>query len=106
MIKGGWMPILIAIIVFTLFTTWKNGRVIIAKKILPNGLKLNTFISSLKLHEPKRVSGTAIFLTRTPSTVPHALLHNLNHNKILHDKVILLNVKILDILNAIKKTMS
>ncbi|MEK5772605.1 KUP/HAK/KT family potassium transporter, partial [Acinetobacter variabilis] len=82
---GGWVPVLIAVFVFTLMMTWKKGRVQLQEKLQSDTLQLETFIKYLGT-DMNKVSGTAVFLTGSPSVVPHALLHNLKHNKILHDK--------------------
>ena len=93
---GGWVPVLIAVFVFTLMMTWKKGRVQLQEKLQSDTLQLETFIKSLGT-DMNKVSGTAVFLTGSPSVVPHALLHNLKHNKILHDKNMLVTVQVSDI---------
>ncbi|MFV5383748.1 potassium transporter Kup [Acinetobacter junii] len=93
---GGWVPVLIAIFVFTLMMTWKKGRVQLQEKLQSDTLQLETFIKYLGT-DMNKVSGTAVFLTGSPSVVPHALLHNLKHNKILHDKNMLVTVQVSDI---------
>ncbi|RZG65794.1 potassium transporter Kup [Acinetobacter junii] len=93
---GGWVPVLIAVFVFTLMMTWKKGRVQLQEKLQSDTLQLETFIKYLGT-DMNKVSGTAVFLTGSPSVVPHALLHNLKHNKILHDKNMLVTVQVLDI---------
>ncbi|MBJ8439881.1 potassium transporter Kup [Acinetobacter junii] len=93
---GGWVPVLIAVFVFTLMMTWKKGRVQLQEKLQSDTLHLETFIKYLGT-DMNKVSGTAVFLTGSPSVVPHALLHNLKHNKILHDKNMLVTVQVSDI---------
>lgn len=93
---GGWVPVLIAVFVFTLMMTWKKGRVQLQEKLQNDTLQLETFIKYLGT-DMNKVSGTAVFLTGSPSVVPHALLHNLKHNKILHDKNMLVTVQVSDI---------
>lgn len=93
---GGWVPVLIAVFVFTLMMTWKKGRVQLQEKLQSDTLQLETFIKYLGT-DMNKVSGTAMFLTGSPSVVPHALLHNLKHNKILHDKNMLVTVQVSDI---------
>lgn len=93
---GGWVPVLIAVFVFTLMMTWKKGRVQLQEKLQTDTLQLETFIKYLGT-DMNKVSGTAVFLTGSPSVVPHALLHNLKHNKILHDKNMLVTVQVSDI---------
>lgn len=93
---GGWVPVLIAVFVFTLMMTWKKGRVQLQEKLQSDTLQLETFIKYLGT-DMNKVSGTAVFLTGSPSVVPHALLHNLKHNKILHNKNMLVTVQVSDI---------
>ena len=93
-LNGGWFPILVGIFVFLIFTTWKKGRAISNKFSDSKGIQLESFIKSLAKFPPVKVDGTAVYLCSNNTIVPHALLHNLNHNKVLHDKNILLSVKI------------
>ncbi len=88
--SGGWFPLVIAAIVFTAMTTWNTGRGILAQRLLERAVPFETFLQNLDSAPPIRVPGTAIYLARSPATVPHALLHNLKHNKVLHERVILL----------------
>ncbi|HWT28606.1 MAG TPA: potassium transporter Kup, partial [Methylophilaceae bacterium] len=94
---GGWVPLLIGIVIFTLMSTWKKGRELVFNRLKRDAMELEPFIDAIGGHLPTRVAGTAVFMTQDPNAVPHALLHNLKHNKVLHEKVILLNVKIEDI---------
>ena len=89
---GGWFPLLIGGIVFTLLTTWKRGRALLMERLSEDSMPLGLFIDSIEASPPTRVSGTAVFLTSTADRVPHALLHNLKHNKVLHDRVIFLTI--------------
>lgn len=93
---GGWVPILVGAIIFTLMTTWKTGRKLLMAKLKSESMELSPFVEAMGKHAPTRVPGNAIFLTPNPNGVPHALLHNLKHNKVLHEKVILLTVKVAD----------
>ncbi|HZI84174.1 MAG TPA: potassium transporter Kup [Casimicrobiaceae bacterium] len=95
--QGGWFPIAIGIAVFTLLTTWKRGRSILHERLLHETMPVDLFISSVSENPPTRVPGTAVFLTSTEGRVPHALLHNLKHNKVLHERVVLLTLKTRDI---------
>jgi len=95
--QGGWFPIVIGGVVFTLLTTWKRGRSILHERLSKETMPLDVFIGSIGLHPPVRVPGTAVFLTNMPGRVPHALLHNLKHNKVLHERVVLLTVTTRDI---------
>ena len=95
--EGGWFPLLIGAIVFTLLTTWKRGRAVLMERLAEDAMPLDIFIQSIESAPPTRVPGTAIFLTATQNRVPHALLHNLKHNKVLHDRVVFLTVVTRDI---------
>lgn len=90
--QGGWFPLLIAIGVFTIISTWRRGREILFERLRPGAIPLEPFLESIEAHPPQRVPGTAIFLTAGREGVPHALLHNLNHNKVLHERIVLLTV--------------
>jgi KUP system potassium uptake protein len=94
---GGWFPLLIGAAVFTLLTTWKKGRQILMERLDEDSMPLDLFIDSIGTSPPPRVPGTAVFLTSTANRVPHALLHNLKHNKVLHDRVVFLTVVTRDI---------
>src|SRR4051794_7791242 len=94
---GGWFPVVVGIVVYTLLATWKRGREILFERLRPGAIALQPFIRSITEHPPVRVPGTAVFLTATQEGVPHALLHNLNHNKVLHERVLLLTVRAEDI---------
>ncbi|MDQ6619453.1 MAG: potassium transporter Kup [Pseudomonadota bacterium] len=95
--EGGWFPLLIGVIMFTLLTTWKRGRGILMARLSGDTMPLDVFIDSISRSMPTRVTGTAVFLTSTPSRVPHALLHNLKHNKVLHERVMFMTVMTRDI---------
>ncbi|HEX8009494.1 MAG TPA: potassium transporter Kup [Casimicrobiaceae bacterium] len=95
--QGGWFPIAIGLAAFTLLTTWKRGRAILLERLTQETMPLDVFISSISASPPLRVPGTAVFLTSTEGRVPHALLHNLKHNKVLHERVVLLTLKTRDI---------
>ena len=94
---GGWFPLLIGAVVFTLLTTWKKGRALLMERLDVDSMPLDLFIESIGASPPARVPGTAVFLTSTPDRAPHALLHNLKHNKVLHDRVVFLTVITRDI---------
>ncbi len=87
---GGWFPLLIAAIVYTLTSTWKRGREILYERLSEGLLPIEEFIADIEANPPTRVPGTAVFMTGTARGVPHALLHNLKHNHVLHERVILL----------------
>jgi len=89
---GGWFPLLIGVVVFTLLTTWKRGRALLMERLAEDSMPLDIFIESIDASPPPRVPGTAVFLTSTADRVPHALLHNLKHNKVLHERVLFLTI--------------
>lgn len=89
---GGWFPLVVAAAVFTLMTTWRRGRQILWDRIKSSALPDALFLKSLDIDPPMRVPGIAIFMDRNPQATPHALLHNIKHNKILHKTVVLLTV--------------
>jgi len=89
---GGWFPILVAVIVYLLMSTWKKGRVRLSEIVLENTLPLDLFLSDIAKRKPLRVPGIAVFLTSVRGGAPPVLLHHLKHNKVLHEKVILLSV--------------
>ncbi|HNU65548.1 MAG TPA: potassium transporter Kup [Methylotenera sp.] len=93
---GGWVPLVIGMIIFTLMLTWKTGRTMVYTRLKNEAMELAPFIEAIGAHPPTRVSGSAIFMTPNPDGVPHAMLHNLKHNKVLHEKVVILTVKFLD----------
>lgn len=92
---GGYFPLVIGMIIFTLLTTWALGRKLMMARLREAAMPLKVFISSAAT-SATRVPGTAVFMTSAADGVPHALLHNLKHNKVLHERIILLTVKILD----------
>jgi len=93
---GGWVPLVIGIVIFTLMLTWKTGRNMLYAMLKNDAMAIEPFIEAVGAHPPLRVSGTAIFMTPNLDGVPHAMLHNLKHNKVLHEKMVLLTVKFLD----------
>lgn len=91
-LQGGAFPVIAGIVLFVLMSTWKRGRQILVERIDEGSLPLQVFISSIAVQPPHRVEGTAVFLTARADAVPHALLHNLLHNQVLHHQVVLLTV--------------
>jgi KUP system potassium uptake protein len=89
---GGWVPIAIAIGVFTLMSTWKTGRYLLTKTLNAGALPLDLFLGDVARRKPPRVPGTAVFMTSSNEAVPVVLLHHLKHNKVLHEQVILMSV--------------
>lgn len=90
--SGGWFPLLVAGIVFVGMTTWHRGRQILARRLQEELLPLDEFLGDVATNPPLRVPGTAVFMSGTTRGVPHALLHNIKHNHVLHERVILLTV--------------
>ena len=90
--EGGWFPLAAAAAVFTLLTTWKRGRDALRAQIEGAGLPLELFLPDLQRKPPLRVAGTAVFMTSNPGSVPPVLLHHLKHNKVLHERVLLVSV--------------
>jgi KUP system potassium uptake protein len=90
---GGWVPIVVGGIIFTVMTTWKRGRGELAAKLRADSFPIEFFMADLPDHMPVRVSGTAVFMTSDPSVTPVVLLHHYKHNKVLHERVILLSVR-------------
>jgi KUP system potassium uptake protein len=88
--SGGWFPLVIAAVVFTLMTTWNTGRAILAERIGERSAPLEEFLQSIRTTPPVRVPGTALYLARDPTIAPHPLVQNLMHNKVLHERVIIL----------------
>jgi KUP system potassium uptake protein len=93
---GGWFPLLVGAVAFTFLTTWAKGRQLMINRMNEASLPMEIFIKSAA-PSAARVPGTAVFMTSSASGVPHALLHNLKHNKVLHERVILLTVRIEDV---------
>jgi KUP system potassium uptake protein len=91
--QGGWLPLLLAGLIYTLMTTWKNGRRVLAERIKADSIPLEDFLKQIQLQPIIRVPGTAIFLNGAASRTPSALRHNLEHNKILHERVVFVTVK-------------
>ena len=96
-LDGGWFPLVLGLSVFALLSSWKRGRFLLAQKLQQDSMPLDAFIKSLSYGGPHRVEGTGVFLTPNPDSVPRAMLHNLLHNKVLHQRVLLLNVKVKDV---------
>jgi len=90
---GGWFPVLIGLILIFLMSTWKKGRSLLFYKLKDESMSIDVFLKSMKTQLKNRVKGTAVFLTPNPEGVPHSLLHNLKHNKIVHRNVVLLSIR-------------
>jgi KUP system potassium uptake protein len=96
-LRGGWVPLVIGGIIFTLMSTWKTGRQLLGQRLRASSLPLSDFLQDVAIHPPQRVKGTAIFLSGNIEGTPIALLHNLKHNKVLHQRVIILNMSTADV---------
>ena len=94
---GGWLPVLIAVLIYAMMSTWRHYRAVLGEKIRINSLPVELFIKDIESHKPFRPKGTAIYLTGNPSGIPRTLLHNFKHNQVVHEQVILMTVKTEDI---------
>jgi len=90
---GGWFPLLIGGVIFTLMMTWQQGRALLNDKLRADAIDLPGFLKAVFISPPARVEGTAVFLTAEPGAVPNALLHNLKHNKVLHEQNLFVTVR-------------
>jgi KUP system potassium uptake protein len=96
-LDGGWFPLVLGGLIFTFLATWKRGRALLYERLKQDSMPLDAFIQSLAYGGPHRVEGMGVFMTTNPDGVPRAMLHNLLHNKVLHEKVVLLNVRVEDV---------
>ena len=94
--SGGWVPLLIGLVIFTLLTTWSRGRALMRERMAESTMPMDVFIKSAA-GSATRVPGTAIFMASTSTGVPSALLHNIKHNRILHERIIILTVDIAEV---------
>lgn len=88
--QGGWFPLVVAVVVYTLMTTWQRGRALLSERLLADQLATESFLESLDRHPLTRVPGVAVFLNATPTGTPRTLLHNIKHNRVVHETVLLL----------------
>ena len=96
-VDGGWLPLLIGAVVFTLMSTWYAGRRLLGEATRERSLPLDSFLQSLSRHPPHRIRGTAVFLTADTAGVPLVMLHHLKHNQVLHETVVLLTISTAEI---------
>jgi KUP system potassium uptake protein len=96
-VEGGWFPLTVGGAIFILMTTWRRGRAVLRQRLAEESIPLEMLLGRLKSGSVKRVPGTAVFLTGTTRGLPPALLHNLKHNKVLHERVVLMTVEVADI---------
>jgi len=92
-VQGGWFPLAMALAMYTVMTTWKDGRRLMNDKLRADSIDLASFLDAVFVSPPLRVDGTAVFLTAEPGTVPNAMLHNLKHNKVLHKNNLFVTVR-------------
>lgn len=95
--EGGWVPLAMGLFAYTLMTTWRKGRALHLKRILQEGDELEAFMNAMKASPPFRPDGTAVYMTTHTSGVPHALLHNLYHNQVLHQNILLMTTRTADV---------
>ncbi|MBI2308780.1 MAG: potassium transporter Kup [Rhodocyclales bacterium] len=95
--EGGWFPLVLGAGIFVLMTTWKRGRQLLHDRLAGDSLPLKEFIDSIGDGTVPTVPGTAVFLTPTPATTPHALLHSIKHFKCLHERIVIVSVQIFDV---------
>ncbi|MCB2008151.1 MAG: potassium transporter Kup [Burkholderiaceae bacterium] len=93
LLEGGWFPLLIGGLIFTLMITWKEGRHLLNEALRADAIDLKSFLEAVFVEPPARVPGTAVFLTADTGTVPNAMLHNLKHNKVLHENNLFVTVR-------------
>lgn len=91
-VDGGWFPLLVGSLFMALMLTWRSGRKVLSQSLMASTMPLERFVTLMDNDPPTPVSGTAVFLTSTPERVPHALLHNLKHNKVLHETNVILTI--------------
>jgi KUP system potassium uptake protein len=89
---GGWLPLVVAVLIFTMMTTWRTGRQIVAERLSDRAVTIDDFYTIVDYMNPARVPGTAIYMTAQGSGTPQALVHNLQYNKVLHERVVILNI--------------
>jgi KUP system potassium uptake protein len=89
---GGWFPLAVGVVVFTLMTTWRTGRRLLWQRVRTSALPTSQFLDSVSRRDLPRVRGTAVYLAGNPEGVPIALLHNLKHNKVLHERIVFLTM--------------
>lgn len=107
-LSGGWLPLTLGMVMFIIMTTWKSERFRLLRRLNEHGNSLDAMIASLEKSPPTRVPGTAVYFSRATRVIPFALLHNLKHNKILHERVVLLTMRTEDapyVLNARRVTV-
>ncbi len=92
-VQGGWFPLAMAVALYVVMATWKDGRRLLNEKLRADSIDLTSFLEAVFVSPPQRVEGTAVFLTAEPGSVPNAMLHNLKHNKVLHKNNLFVTVR-------------
>jgi len=90
--QGGWLPLVVAIVIFTLMTTWRTGRKIVAERLASRAVMVQDFFTSVDFLKPARVPGTAVYMSAQTTGMPTALVHNVQYNKVLHERVVILSI--------------
>jgi KUP system potassium uptake protein len=93
---GGWVPLLIGVMIFTMMSTWKRGRALLGERLKTSSLPIQMFLDDIAQNPPRHVSGTAVFLAGNAEGTPLALLHNLKHNKVMHERVVVMTLSTSD----------
>ncbi|HPT50011.1 MAG TPA: potassium transporter Kup [Accumulibacter sp.] len=93
---GGWFPLVFGLAIFIMLTTWKRGRELLGERLAVDAMQLRPFIASIAAGGVERLPGTAVFMAPDLESVPHAMLHSLKHYKALHERVLILSVKVID----------
>jgi KUP system potassium uptake protein len=96
LLHGAWLPIVVGVVIYTVMSTWQRGRALLGAYFERGALPIDLFVNDVRRKPPHRVTGSAVFLTANPDGVPPVLLHHLKHNKVLHEKVVLLSLLTLD----------
>lgn len=99
-VDGAWFPLALGVVAFTLMRSWRRGRALVYAQVNRDSLRIEHFVGNLVAHPPLRVPGTAVFLTPSNQFMPPAMLHNLKHNKVLHERNVLLSVEVLGVPRA------
>lgn len=95
--EGGWLPTLFGTLTFAIMATWKWERFLLLRQLSRMSMPLESFITRIEKEEPMKAPGTAIYLSRTQQGIPHALIHNLNHNHVLHERIVLMTIRTQDL---------
>jgi KUP system potassium uptake protein len=94
---GGWLPVMLGALMFIVMATWKWERFLLLRQLSRMSMPLESFVAMVEKEAPQKVPGTAIYLSRTQQGIPHALLHNLNHNHVLHERIVLMTFRTQDV---------